>query len=339
MNIIRPITSNDLDTLVYIAEQSGPGFTSLPNNRELLEKKIEQSLLAMSCPISVPGEESYLFVMEDLDKQVVVGTCGIEAAVGTKEPWYHYRIGTIVHASRELDVHNRFKTLYLCNDYTGHSEICTLYLSTDYRHSRNGSLLSKSRFLFMAEFPERFSQYVIAEMRGVSDDQGVSPFWEGLGKRFFSMEFSEADYLTGIGNKSFIAELMPKHSIYIHLLPDDAQAVINQVHTDTQPARKMLENEGFRFEGYVDIFDGGPTLACNVNDIRTICGSRYYKVHIDESAHPEQPFIASNTSVENFRCVQALLRTEPQGSVYLSQQQADALMVEDGYSLRMQPLT
>jgi arginine N-succinyltransferase len=33
-------------------------------------------------------------------------------------------------------------------------------------------------------------------MRGISDEQGHSPFWESLGRHFFKMEFSQADYLT-----------------------------------------------------------------------------------------------------------------------------------------------
>ncbi|MEH6811590.1 MAG: arginine N-succinyltransferase [Motiliproteus sp.] len=338
MNIIRPITPNDLDTLATIAKQSGPGFTSLPHNPELLEQRIERSISSLKQEVSIAGEQSYLFVLEDTEQQKVIGTCGIEAAVGTRDPWYHYRIGTIVHASRELQVHNRFKTLYLCNDYTGHSEVCTLYLDPEYRHSKNGTLLSKSRFMFMAEYPERFNHRVIAEMRGVSNDSGVSPFWEGLGKRFFSMEFSEADYLTGIGNKSFIAELMPKHSIYIHLLPPSAQSVIGQVHTNTQPARKILEDEGFRFEGYIDIFDGGPTLVSKVSDVRSIRHSRYYKVRVTTSEQAPQLCLASNTSLEDFRCTLAPLPIEPQGSVFLTPLQADALRVKEGGSLRVRIL-
>ena len=52
---------------------------------------------------------------------------------------------------------------------TGTAELCSLFLHPDWRRDGNGSLLSKSRFLFLAEFPEYFSPRVIAEMRGVSD--------------------------------------------------------------------------------------------------------------------------------------------------------------------------
>src|SRR5207244_11992184 len=130
------------------------------------------------------------------------------------------------------------------------------------RRGSNGALLSKSRLLFIAEFADRFAPKVIAELRGRLEPDGLSPFWEGLGRHFFAMEYSTADYLTGIGQKAFIAELMPKHPVYVNLLPAAARDAIGVVHVDAAPARAMLEQEGFRYERYVDIFDAGPTVEC-----------------------------------------------------------------------------
>jgi len=339
MNVIRPICESDLEVLCQIAVDSGPGFTSLPENTELLNDKIRCSDLCFSTEKLEPGpDQTYLFVMEESETREVIGTCGIVAAVGMAEPWYHYRIGTVVHSSRELRVHNTFKTLYMCNDYTGCSEVCTLFLKPDYRHSNNGSLLSKSRFMFMAEFPERFASKVIAEMRGFSDDQGYSPFWDGLGRHFFTMEYSEADYLTGSGNKVFIAELMPKHTQYIHMLPEPAQQAIGKVHKNTEPARRMLEAEGFRFEGYVDIFDAGPTLASPLNDVRAIRESHYVKARIcHQPPESNQIYMISSRSLLDFRCTMAALT--PSGSaVDISEELAQALLIEDGDTVRIAAL-
>ncbi|MGH1462582.1 MAG: arginine N-succinyltransferase [Neptuniibacter sp.] len=335
MYFIRPIAEGDIDSLLDIAIESGPGFTSLPENKELLQNKIERSIDALKQKISRRGPEGYLFVLVDHSSNEVVGTTGIEAAVGLKDPWYHYRLGTVVHASRELKIHNQFKTLYLCNDYTGCSEVCTLYLNPNHRHSQNGSLLSKSRFLFMAEYPQRFSERVIAEMRGFSDTEGCSPFWEGLGRHFFSMDYSQADYLTGSGNKAFIAELMPKYTIYIHLLPEDAQQVIGKVHANTEPARKMLEHEGFRFENYVDIFDAGPTITAPLQKIRAIRESRNVKIQLTGNVSvSEQKFLVSNTRDSEFRCCISDLE-EQQGIATLNQETADTLQVKEGDTVRI----
>ncbi|WP_417226654.1 arginine N-succinyltransferase [Amphritea sp.] len=337
INIIRPIRRSDLDRLYEMANNSGPGFTSLPANRDLLEAKILASEKSFQQPVADPLGDSYLFVLEDCSQQRVIGVCGIESAVGLREPFYHYRIGTVVHASRELGVHNSFKTLYLCNDYTGCTEVCTLYLEPQYRQDNNGALLSRCRFLFIAQFKERFAAKVIAEMRGVSDPQGRSPFWEGLGQHFFSMAFSEADYLTGIGNKVFIAELMPKHSIYIHLLPENARKVIGEVHENTVPARKMLESEGFRYEEYIDIFDAGPTLACKPKDIRVIRKSHYAEVASDSYHAGNTPYLISNTSRQAFRCA-IVYSTPVAGKIPLPTTLAQQLQVAQGDQVRVVPL-
>lgn len=39
-------------------------------------------------------------------------------------------------------------------------------------------------------------------MRGFSDQNGHSPFWDSLGYLFFDMDFAAADYLSGVGQKS-----------------------------------------------------------------------------------------------------------------------------------------
>ena len=338
MNVIRPIEPSDLDALVEIAELSGPGFTSLPVHPQLLEQKIHQSTRALSQPLGRTDGDNYLFVLEESATGRVIGTTAISSAVGMQDPWYHYRIGTVVHASREMNIHNRFRTLYLCNDYTGHAEVCSLFLHPDYRRDRNGALLSKCRFLFMAQFPERFAERVIAEMRGVCNADGSSPFWEGLGRHFFTMEFSEADYLTGMGNKSFIAELMPKHSIYIHLLPDSAQQAIGEVHANTRPARKMLEDEGFHFEGYVDIFDGGPTLVTRLKDVRSIRYSQQatlVSIADGQSDQPTQPYLVANTRLQGFRCILAELPAPHDHSAQLTPEQAEALKLRLGEPLRL----
>jgi arginine N-succinyltransferase len=181
-------------------------------------------------------------------------------------------------------------------------------------------------------FEESRNRKVIAELRGVSDANGRSPFWESLGRRFFSMDFSRADYLTGIGHKSFVAELMPKHPLYTSFLAPEAQAVIGQTHSDTAPARRLLEKEGFRYEGHVDIFDAGPVLEIDVDDVSAIRKSRHFTAAVGTPAG-EVPWLVSNTAFAGYRA--SVVKGGPSGDSFaLPAATLAALGLEAGGTLR-----
>ncbi len=229
------------------------------------------------------------------------------------------------------------KLLTFGNNYTGCSEICTLFLRPSFRGGLNGRLMSKCRFLMMAEHPHRFSETIFAEMRGVSDDEGNSPFWQWLQEHFFSIDFTMADYLTGIGKKGFIADLMPKLPIYINLLSKEAQAVIGKVHDNTKPALKLLEREGFTCRNYVDIFDAGPTVECDRRNIESVRHSIRAKVQVSEHAS-SQDYLIANTSFEHFRATAAKGAYDQESeSVILAPDVAKALEVSEGDFVRMLP--
>lgn len=316
MFVVRPIARDDLPAVLALSERTGTGLTTLPASRERLAGRIERSIASFA-GTAPEAEACHVFVLVDAGARGeteagrVVGIGAIEAAVGLTEPWYNYRVGTQVHASRELGVYTSVPTLFLSNDHTGHAELCTLFVDQGHRRGRNGPLISKSRLLFIAEFADRFGGKVIAELRGRLDERGRSPFWEGLGRHFFAMEYSTADYLTGIGRKSFIAELMPRHPVYVNLLAPEARAAIGAVHTDTEPARRMLEQEGFRYEGYVDIFDAGPTVEAFVDNIDAIRRSQVFSATLEEDDPVpddrlvEVPWLVTNRRFTGWRAIVA----------------------------------
>ncbi|ERK10346.1 Arginine N-succinyltransferase [Pantoea sp. AS-PWVM4] len=333
MMVIRPVERDDLAQLLSLAGKTGGGLTSLPADSTTLQARIERSLQTWQGALP-RAEQGYVFVLADSKDNRAVGICAIEVAVGLQDPWYNFRVGTQVHASKELNVYASLPTLSLSNDHTGSSELCTLFLDPDYRDGKNGYLLSKSRFLFMANFRDRFMKHVVAEMRGVSDDQGHSPFWDSVGSRFFSMEFSKADFLSGTGQKAFIAELMPKHPLYIHYLSEEAQKVIGVVHPKTAPARAVLEAEGFRYLNYVDIFDGGPTLECEIDRIRAIRKSQLLTAVAGEASEEWPLCLVANLDYQQFRV--ALLPVDiASGRVRLNDSQRDALCCAYGDNLRV----
>ena len=269
MLIVRRVCESDLDALFDLILRSEYGLTTLKISKDALASRIEKSIFAFQQKNSKPDGLPYVFVMEDLSKGEIVGTCSIYSKVGGFEPLYNYQIKQSHHASDELDVEKNIDVLHLEAVHDGPTEIGSLFLSPDYWGSGHGRLLSLSRFLFMAEFSERFESEVIAEMRGVVNDEGKSPLWSALGSYFFQIDFPKAETMSS-KSKKFIADLMPKHPIYIPLLPEDAQAVIGQVHDNTRPALSVLKKEGFEFQDIVDIFDGGPTVHCDLKEIRSI---------------------------------------------------------------------
>lgn len=329
--IVRPVRSTDLPALFQLARSTGAGLTTLPANEERLAHRVSWAEKAFRGEAG-RADADYLFVLED-DNGEVVGISAVAGAVGLREPWYNYRVGLTVSASQELNIHRQIPTLFLANDLTGNSELCSLFLRSDQRSGLNGRLLSKARFLFIAEFRELFGDKVIAEMRGMSDEQGRSPFWESLGRHFFKMEFSQADYLTGVGNKAFIAELMPKFPLYTCFLSEDARNIIGRVHPDTEPALAMLKGEGFSYQGYVDIFDAGPAIEAETAKIRAVQDSQVLVLAIGTPGDDAPQFLIHNRKREDCRITAAPARLAA-GTLVVDAPTAKRLQLSAGDQVR-----
>jgi arginine N-succinyltransferase len=190
--------------------------------------------------------------------------------VGVVQPFYSYHLSIFTQSSPELGKTFRNQMLSLTTDLEGSSEVGGLFLHPEARAGGWGALLARSRYLFMKLHRPRFGQRTLAELRGVMDEAGNSPFWDALAGRFFDMTFPEADEFNAINGTKFIADLMPRTPIYVSLLPESAKAVMGLPHPTGRAALRMLENEGFHFDRYIDIFDGGPTVTTSTDNIRTI---------------------------------------------------------------------
>jgi arginine N-succinyltransferase len=338
MVVIRPVELDDLDDLVELAKGTGFGLTTLPQDRYVLRRRIATSQEGFASEAIGPAGETCLFVLEDLDAKKVVGTAGVVSAVGLTEPFYTYNLETTVIQSKMLKLRKEIQILHMMAERNGPAEIGSLFLHPAYRRDRNGRLLSLSRFLFVAEQPQRFEGTLIAEMRGVIDDKGNSPFWDALGRHFFNMDFPEADKLILV-DKQFIADLMPPWPIYVCLLPPEAREVIGKVHMETKPAIRLLEEEGFAFNGRIDIFEGGPVVGCRRDDIRTIRDS----IRATVTAVVDDPFdgemmLISNARHEFRACKATIQALDDPAQVRLAAPVAKALQVEPGQAIRYAPL-
>ncbi|KWA09239.1 arginine N-succinyltransferase [Burkholderia territorii] len=338
MIVVRVVQTGDVDALVSLAKETGPGLTTFKPDRDALAARIERTRRTLAGE-AAPGEAGYFFVMEESKTGDIAGVCGIESQVGLEQPFYNYRVSTVVHASQELGVWTRMHALNISHDLTGYAEVCSLFLSPRYRTGGVGGLLSRSRFMFIAQFRERFPERICAELRGHFDEDGTSPFWRAVGSHFYQIDFNAADYLSSHGRKSFLAELMPRYPVYVDLLPQDAQDAVGLTHRDTLPARKMLEAEGLRYQNHVDIFDAGPVLECHVNDLRTVRESVVVPIAIGvpDASENVPKSLVSNTSLGDFR-VGVAPGVVANGAFVLSADDAAALDVKAGDPVRVLPL-
>ena len=268
--IIRPARADDLQHLYEMAKLTGGGFTNLPPEKPALKAKLERSAEAFARTDDAKKDELFVLVLENTVTQEVRGTCQIFTQVGQRWPFYSYRMGTVTKHSEALNRTFRAEILNLVNDLEGASEVGGLFLHPGERAGGLGMLLARSRYLFIAMHRARFADRILAELRGVIDEAGGSPFWDGVAGRFFGMSFQQADEFNAIHGNQFIADLMPRHPVYTAMLTDHARSVIGVPHPSGRAAMRMLEHEGFAFENYIDIFDGGPTMTARTDNVMTI---------------------------------------------------------------------
>lgn len=299
---LRPAEQKDHEAVLALAKEAGFGMTSLPPDEAVLAEKIEKSIKSFAGDGSFKGLESFFFVLEDPEDGTLAGTCGIKAHVGLTQPFYSYKLTTITQASQQLDIFSKHTILQVTNDLTGLSEVGALFLLPAYRRDRIGKMLSLSRFMFMAAFGEYFHDQVLAEMRGVHDLEGNSPFYNAVAQHFFQMSFTQADYINATQGNQFINDLMPKYPIYTQLLPKAAQDVVGAVNPASEPAKHMLIRQGFKESGYVDIFDAGPTLIAERAQLRTIKESQVAVVRaIEDMPESATKYLADNEQFAGFR--------------------------------------
>jgi arginine N-succinyltransferase len=335
MFVIRPIRESDLDGLMELLQDSGHGLTSLPKDRDIIRNRIIISERSFEHRGDRPNGESYLFVMEELFTGKIVGVSGIISKIGGFEPYYFYRLEKEIRKSKMLNITKEIKSLHFEKIHSGPAEICSLFLKPEYRNSQNGRFLSLSRFLFMAEDRKYFEDEVIAEMRGRVNDQGHSPFWEAVGRKFMDIDFVQADYLT-MRSKKFIEELLPEMPILVDTLPQDAQEVVAEVHPHTEPAKRILEQEGFEFSGLVGVFEPGPVLKAHLDQVRAVKESKV--VEIGEITHDKmssEVFIISTSGEDKeFKACLGQLEILPSGKAKIQAVTATALHLRFGEKLR-----
>lgn len=327
MKIIRPIEKKDQISFESFAFATGIGLTSMPKDPSLLEKKIQRSLVAFSNKSF--DNQLYIFVLEDMQTKEIHGTCSIHSG-RKEEPLYYYKREMITCSA--LGSSSQIPILKVVSYHQGPSELLGLYMEPNLRKGGYGRLLSLSRLLFMANFPERFASKVKAEIRGFIDENQLCLFWEGIGQHFCHLPINKVLDMASHSRK-FAKEVLPEYPIYISLLPREVQTVIGAPHPHAIPAMKMLMNEGFKEAPEIDIFDGGPILEAEVQKLRIIKQSFVGRLaKVSTEALESDDYLLSNTQLP-FRACMAQMHSD-QEEVVVDEMVAEALQVKVGDTVR-----
>lgn len=328
---MRPVRESDLPAILELARRSGGGMTNLPADEKALRARIEFSCASYAKGATGPGGEVYMLVLER--DGAVIGTAAVFSAIGLEHGFVNYRINQEFYYSRELGKSAVRRVLVPTHDFTGRAEVGSLFIAPEARGGGFGKLMSRARYLFIAQKPEIVADRVCAELRGWRAPDGAQPFWNAVGRRFFEMDFEEADAHNAAYGNQFIEDMMPRYPIHVDLLPQDAVACLGKPHASAEPALRMLFAEGFTFHDYIDIFDGGPLVDAKVANIKTIRESRVLTVSaVEDSIDGAEGLLAAG-AVSSFRSCRAKARVDGD-KIIIRADAARALNVEKGAAIR-----
>jgi arginine N-succinyltransferase len=310
MLLLRDVARTDLPGLKRLAQVLNS--VNLPHDEQVLGSLIGKSVKSFQGRLE-PREREYLFVLEDLRNQTIIGTSMIIAQHGTREsPHIYFQVTDAENYSATLDKHFRHQVLSIGYNYDGPTEIGGLVVDPPYRAGpeKPGKQLSYVRFLFMAMDRGAFQRKVLAELLPPLLPDGRSLLWESIGKKFTGMDYREADQVSR-KNKEFIKELFPASDIYASLFPVRAQKTIGEVGPNTVGVRRMLERIGFRYVSQIDPFDGGPHFEATLAEVSLVRHHRTATVSSVDLEHEAEECLVGlgrEKGLNRFRAVRAPVR-------------------------------
>jgi len=339
---LRPVTYADAEQLYALTRHATLGLTSLPLTMDHCLEKIETSIRTWSDPHAHGG--AYWFALVEHPGDTLIGCAMILPKSGQDKAILSFQRETIARHSQALNIHTHMDILHLCRWQHHPTELGGLFLHPDYRKSGVGRLLSLGRLMAIGMAPKNFDPMVIAQMRGVIDDNGNSPFWENVCQKFCPISFQDLDIHLR-KSKQFLIDLLPQIPLYIHMMPPEIQAILGQTHPNTQGAAHMLMQEGFGTTDHIDIGDAGPILSANRDDIRVIRDSRkvsILEIHDQPQTTPENPdavdCLLSVKTPTGVRITQAPIASFLDHGVGISAEIARSLGVQKGQPIWIAPI-
>jgi arginine N-succinyltransferase len=335
MPVIRPVAPEDADALFVLAKSLGTGMTTFPANVDSIAEKIEGSLRGFSG--ANEGDPHYVMVLEEPASRRVLGISAVYSKIGGRYGFFSYQQEQQRQVSNDHAMATHYNFLTVTTKYSGLSEIGTLAVDPAARKGGAGKMLARARYMLIAAFPNLFASQIIAEMRGWQDSEGRSPFWDAACGRIIPLEFPEADRLSATEGMGWVSDLMPRQPIITALLPAEAQQAIGRPHDTSAIAMAMLEKEGFKFEGLVDIFDAGPQMIASQDEIATVAASVRGPLRVSNtSLQDADEYLVASLSLEHFRVIRSKA-TIRNGDIYLPAGADAALQCQPGEKIIASP--
>lgn len=337
MYLIRPAILDDLGILLKLARTVH--FVNLPPDKDIISNKIIRSRKSFEGEFDDNDRERiFMFCMEDTETGHVIGSSMIICCISWPgHPHTFLRVRRRELFSDDLQSGQVHLTLEFETDETGPSELGGLIIAPGYRGhpEKLGKTMSMIRFHFMGLHPDKFQERVLAELMGRISPDNRNLLWDYLGRRFINLSYKEADLFCQ-RSKEFMTSLFPPGEIYASLLPPEARNLIAKVGDETRPARAMLEKQGFRYEGSIDPFDGGPYLEANRDDIPLIRSTGSFSLNGTEGGYDRIGIVSCHGEF-GFRAVRAEYRVDG-GSVGIPNEAAETIGAVLGVSIGVTPL-
>ncbi len=298
--MIRRAHMRDLDDLFALAALSGPGFTSLPVNRDLLKARLDGA--------TRNGSDDHLLMLVHKPSGKAIGCSAIKARSGLSGAHWNFRLSGLGASGGAIA---RDTLLVPTQAFQGASELGSLFLHPDHRLPGVGRFLSLARLMLIAAFPTGFSSLLWSELRGVVSADAGCPFYDAVMAPRLGMPFKKADKLYALEGSASLLDHLPRTPVRVGDLPKSVQDIIAQTHEAGRGARRILEGAGFAFSGVVDLFDGGPIVAAMKEDLSAIANAqRVQDQNLDRS------MVADFTKSGDFECQLVLGGTSAPASTF-----------------------
>lgn len=360
MFVIRRARMDDAPTLLKMAKMVH--FVNLPADQEIIIEKIINSRASFERAAGVARKqltpkrhsgsggisektaqaELFMFVLDDTTNHGCLGTSQIVSQMGGPgNPNVCFKLEQREKYSESLKFGTRTTVARIHLDESGPTEIGGLILQPSFRgHPQKlGRFVSSVRFHFMGLHRRVFRQTVLAEMMAPITSDGENLIWNSLGRRFIPLSYTEADRFCQY-SREFMTALLPQGDIQLSILPPEVRMQFGEVGKETRPARRMLEKLGFKYENFVDPFDGGPYLLAKTDEISVVRDTRRL-----ELGEPLSSSDASGLAVVSvldkdgeFFAVQSAFRIDRSGRVCVPREAFEALGGASGVPAGFTPL-